>query len=25
LRVQPEGEDVRFDLPKVVIVGTRTD
>ncbi len=25
LRVQPEGDDVRFDLPKVVIVGTRTE
>jgi ubiquinone/menaquinone biosynthesis C-methylase UbiE len=23
LRVQPEGDDVRFDLPKIVIVGTR--
>ena len=25
LRIRPEGEDVRFDLPKVVIVGTRVD
>jgi SAM-dependent methyltransferase len=25
LRVQTEGGDVRFDLPKIVIVGTRTD
>jgi ubiquinone/menaquinone biosynthesis C-methylase UbiE len=25
LRVQPEGDDVRFDLPKIVIVGTRVD
>ena len=25
LRVQAEGDDVRFDLPKIVIVGTKTE